>query len=71
MFCLQVCSGNFFVWSRSSSKRLGEELRQILRHGSSEDQILLQQGELLSREMTWKQHLGCLLKDSSFSFTAD
>lgn len=46
----QVGGGNVLVWPGGSGKDLGEKMCQILRRGSPEDQILLQQGELLSRK---------------------
>lgn len=58
--CPQVCGGNLPVWSCGSSESLGEEMCQILWRGSSEDQVLLQQGELLS---VWEEGVfHCLLQ---------
>lgn len=46
----QVGGGNLLVRPRSSGRSLAEEMRQILRRGSSKNQILLQQGKLLSKQ---------------------
>lgn len=46
-WCSQVCGGNVLVRPRSSGRSPSEEMRQILRRRSSQDQVLLQQGELL------------------------
>lgn len=47
---MQVRGGNVPVRTRGTRESSGEEMREILRRGSSQNQILLQQGELLSQE---------------------
>ena len=43
----QIYCGNLLVWPGSLSQGAGEEMCQILRCGSSQDSLLLQQGEFL------------------------
>lgn len=43
----QIYCGDFLVWPSSLGQGVGEEMCQVLRRGSSQDQVLLQQGELL------------------------
>lgn len=45
----QVCGWNFLVWPTSLSEGLGEEMCEILWRGSTENQVLLQQRELLRK----------------------
>ena len=49
----QIYCRNLLVWPSSLSQGVGEEMCQILRRGSSQDSILLQQREFLDVGSPW------------------